>query len=232
MLHVHPHPLLLPLPTAAAGVEVTLVDANHCPGAVQFLFRLPDGRRYLHTGAAAWGGWGWLAAAEHTAGAACAWPPSPPGLALALGTPHRLPPPLQATCVSAPPCWTTLTSRTFGERQAACRLPLPAAALTASLECLLLSCSAGAWPWPPRPRPDVLSSPHNHSMDRGCEGLYLDTTYCNPRHRFPAQARGVGRAGRCLAGAQCSGVHPDGAAARLRACAACWDLCYAHLIGS
>ncbi len=31
-------------------MEVTLVDANHCPGAAQLLFALPDGSRYVHCG--------------------------------------------------------------------------------------------------------------------------------------------------------------------------------------
>eukprot|EP00191_Tetraselmis_sp_GSL018_P013531 CAMPEP_0177586320 /NCGR_PEP_ID=MMETSP0419_2-20121207/5006_1 /TAXON_ID=582737 /ORGANISM="Tetraselmis sp., Strain GSL018" /LENGTH=1454 /DNA_ID=CAMNT_0019076197 /DNA_START=342 /DNA_END=4706 /DNA_ORIENTATION=+ len=43
-------PLPIGAPQTIQGVEVTLVDANHCPGAVQFLFRLPDGRRYVHCG--------------------------------------------------------------------------------------------------------------------------------------------------------------------------------------
>ena len=53
MLGVRPqylHPLPLDTPTTIQGVDVTLVTANHCPGAVQLLFRLPDGRRYVHTG--------------------------------------------------------------------------------------------------------------------------------------------------------------------------------------
>ncbi|MED6146118.1 hypothetical protein PIB30_031601 [Stylosanthes scabra] len=48
--------LPLRLPVEIDGAEVTLVDANHCPGAVQFLFKVPtkeEGKefeRYVHTG--------------------------------------------------------------------------------------------------------------------------------------------------------------------------------------
>ncbi|KAJ8908700.1 hypothetical protein NDN08_005405 [Rhodosorus marinus] len=45
----------LPMSTRTAikeevGLNVTLLDANHCPGSVQFLFETVDGKRYLHTG--------------------------------------------------------------------------------------------------------------------------------------------------------------------------------------
>jgi len=44
------HPLPLDEPRVVRGVEVTLIEANHCPGAVMFLFRYTDGRCILHTG--------------------------------------------------------------------------------------------------------------------------------------------------------------------------------------
>ncbi|GKC55927.1 DNA ligase 6 isoform X3 [Tanacetum coccineum] len=56
-LHISPS-LIFPLPLSETvlidGCEVTLVDANHCPGAVQFLFKIPSfgGKfeKYVHTG--------------------------------------------------------------------------------------------------------------------------------------------------------------------------------------
>ena len=44
------HVLPMNKPTVVEGVEVTLLDANHCPGSAMVLFRLRDGRCFLHVG--------------------------------------------------------------------------------------------------------------------------------------------------------------------------------------
>lgn len=38
------------VPFHLEGVKITPMDANHCPGALLFLFEFPDGRNILHTG--------------------------------------------------------------------------------------------------------------------------------------------------------------------------------------
>ncbi|XP_048327541.2 DNA ligase 6 [Ziziphus jujuba] len=47
-------PLPLSEPAVIDGCEVVLIDANHCPGAVQFLFKIPGSNgkfeKYVHTG--------------------------------------------------------------------------------------------------------------------------------------------------------------------------------------
>ncbi|CAK7348174.1 unnamed protein product [Dovyalis caffra] len=44
------HPLELDTDYVIQGVKVTLLEANHCPGAALILFRLETGLCYLHTG--------------------------------------------------------------------------------------------------------------------------------------------------------------------------------------
>lgn len=44
------NPLELDTEYVIEGIKVTMLEANHCPGAALILFHLADGRRVLHTG--------------------------------------------------------------------------------------------------------------------------------------------------------------------------------------
>ncbi|KAF1329787.1 DNA cross-link repair protein, partial [Globisporangium splendens] len=44
------HPVPMNTPVMIHDVQVTFMDANHCPGAAIILFRLKNGQAYLHTG--------------------------------------------------------------------------------------------------------------------------------------------------------------------------------------
>jgi len=44
------YPIKMETATVIDGVECTLLDANHCPGAAIILFKLPSGKVHLHTG--------------------------------------------------------------------------------------------------------------------------------------------------------------------------------------
>ncbi|EEY69548.1 DNA cross-link repair protein, putative [Phytophthora infestans T30-4] len=44
------HAVGMNTPVFVAGVQVTFMDANHCPGSAIILFRLKDGKTFLHTG--------------------------------------------------------------------------------------------------------------------------------------------------------------------------------------
>ena len=47
---IHVHPLALDTTHTIQGVDVVLLDANHCPGSVIFKFSTPDGKHHVHTG--------------------------------------------------------------------------------------------------------------------------------------------------------------------------------------
>lgn len=44
------HPVPMNTPVMIHDVQVTFMDANHCPGAAIILFRLKNGQAFLHTG--------------------------------------------------------------------------------------------------------------------------------------------------------------------------------------
>lgn len=157
---------VLPLdtPVSVAGIAVTLLSANHCPGAVMFLFDCPPPAgvgsrryRYLHVGDFRW----------HRS--MMRWP-------LLRGVAQAV----LADSVSASGGggfaggFSSIGASLFGGPGAA--------ALTAGAPSIMPAAGAGAGAGAGSAEAPKLAPPKGR-----LDALYLDTTYCEPSHAFPPQ---------------------------------------------
>ncbi|KAL4444185.1 hypothetical protein ABPG75_011922 [Micractinium tetrahymenae] len=139
--------LELDRPVMIGGVEVTLIDANHCPGAVMLLFKIPTPG----------------AASMAAGGSATDGKPAP-----------------QLTPAKRP---ATDAAGTAAGAAAAATAAWAAPAAAACSHTTVLH--TGDFRWQPG------MARHPSLAGRRIDCLMLDTTYCQPKWRFPPQAEAV-----------------------------------------